>query len=220
VTDITSDCDADANVYSTHHYTATPEEAVKDVLRAGTDVDCGGFVQKNAAAALAKGIITKDDIDTRLKFLFRMRLRLGHFDPPGPLQQIPKTAICTPETIALARDGTAQGSVLLKNLAKTLPLKSGGKVAVIGPNANLSSAIAVSLSNKLSGNPLVLPLSAPVCVRIMTCSVPAGLTLTNSVGRAASRRATTAGATLAQDSTAPPATSLRTPQTRSRSTPQ
>ena len=68
-----------------------------------------------------------------------MRLRLGHFDPPGPLQQIPKTArrptilmrlillrvldsadciadrgsfqaICTDETIALARDGTIQGA--------------------------------------------------------------------------------------------------------------
>ena len=27
---ITSDCDADANVYNSHHYTATPEEAVRD----------------------------------------------------------------------------------------------------------------------------------------------------------------------------------------------
>ena len=75
---ITSDCDADANVFSTHHYTATPEEAVADVLHAGTDVDCGGFVQTHGASALAKGLITKGDIDTRLKYLFRMRIRLGH----------------------------------------------------------------------------------------------------------------------------------------------
>ena len=138
---ITSDCDADANVFSTHHYTATPEEAVADVLHAGTDVDCGGFVQTHGASALAKGLITKDDIDTRLKYLFRMRIRLGHFDPPGPLQQIPKTAVCTEETIALARDGTVQGSVMLKNADKTLPLTPKSKVAVIGPNANLSQAI-------------------------------------------------------------------------------
>ena len=38
---ITSDCDADGYVFSTHHYTATAEEAVADVLHAGTDVDCG-----------------------------------------------------------------------------------------------------------------------------------------------------------------------------------
>ena len=70
-------------------------------------------------------------------------LRLGHFDPPGPLQQIPKSAICTPETVALARDGTVQGSVLLKNARKALPLDpDGGTVAVIGPNSNLSSSIA------------------------------------------------------------------------------
>ncbi len=34
---VTSDCDADSDVYNTHHYTATPEEAVADVLHAGTD---------------------------------------------------------------------------------------------------------------------------------------------------------------------------------------
>lgn len=42
---VTSDCDADADVFNSHKYTATKEEAVRDVLRAGTDVDCGGFVQ-------------------------------------------------------------------------------------------------------------------------------------------------------------------------------
>ena len=62
-------------------------------------------------------------------------------DPPGPLQQIPKTAVCTEETIALARDGTVQGSVMLKNADKTLPLTPKSKVAVIGPNSNLSQAI-------------------------------------------------------------------------------
>ena len=138
---ITSDCDADANVYSTHHYTKTPEEAVADVLKAGTDVDCGGFVQMHGASALAKKLITEEDIDTRLKYLFRMRLRLGHFDPDGPLQEIPKEAICTPETIELARDGTRQGAVMIKNADKLLPLKAGGNVAVIGPNMNLSEAI-------------------------------------------------------------------------------
>ena len=52
---ITSDCDADADVYKSHHYTQTPEEAVRDVLRAGTDVDCTSFVGAHAASALKKG---------------------------------------------------------------------------------------------------------------------------------------------------------------------
>ncbi len=80
---MTSDCDADSDVFYSHHYTATPEEAVRVILRAGTDVDCGGFVQKFAGSALNKSLITVEDIDTRLKYLFRIRMRLGHFDPVG-----------------------------------------------------------------------------------------------------------------------------------------
>ena len=83
---ITSDCDADADVYNTHGYTDTPEEAVAAVLAAGTDVDCTSFVGNHAASALEQGLITLDDIDARLAMLFRVRMRLGHFDPPGPLQ--------------------------------------------------------------------------------------------------------------------------------------
>ena len=150
---ITSDCDADANVFSTHHYTATPEEAVADVLKAGTDVDCGGFVSQHAQSALDKKIITEADMDVRLRYLFRMRMRMGHFDRDGPLQAIPKTAICTPETIELARDGTRQGAVMLKNADKLLPLKPGGKVAVIGPNQNLSEAIGTYCKHTLQFPP-------------------------------------------------------------------
>ena len=32
---ITSDCDADSDVFYSHHYTSSPEEAVADVLRCG-----------------------------------------------------------------------------------------------------------------------------------------------------------------------------------------
>lgn len=86
-----------------------PIDAVADVLHAGTDVDCGGFVSQSettqtlidsvcllygpldrtdANASLINGTITVDDIDTVLKRLFRVRLRLGQFDPPGPLSTI------------------------------------------------------------------------------------------------------------------------------------
>ena len=47
---ITSDCDADSDVYNSHHYTRTPEEAVAAVLHAGTDIDCTSFVGQHAQA--------------------------------------------------------------------------------------------------------------------------------------------------------------------------
>ncbi len=38
---ITSDCGAVNNVYDSHHFTSTPEEAVKSVFSAGMDIECG-----------------------------------------------------------------------------------------------------------------------------------------------------------------------------------
>jgi len=141
---ITSDCDADADVFNHHHYTATPEETVREVLHAGTDVDCGGFVQSHAQSALDKGVIKEVDIDERLRYLFKVRMRLSHFDPVGPLDRIKTDVLCSDYALALARDGTAQGTTLLKNAKSLLPLDASSipSVAVIGPNSNLSEAIA------------------------------------------------------------------------------
>ena len=67
---------------------------VDAVLKAGTDVDCGGFVGKYVASALGNNTITEADIDERLEKLFRVRMRLSHFDPVGPLQGIGADQIC------------------------------------------------------------------------------------------------------------------------------
>jgi len=78
------------------------------------------------------------------RYLFRIRMRLGHFDPDGPLQQIPVSQICSDESIAVSMEGPRQSSALIKNMAKTLPLSAttAGKVFVTGPNANLSQSDA------------------------------------------------------------------------------
>lgn len=65
-------------------------------------------------------------------------MRLGHFDPPGPMQQLPLKDVCADETQAVASEGTAQSATLLKNVGGTLPLAPSQTVAVIGPNAMLS----------------------------------------------------------------------------------
>ena len=114
------------------------------------------------------GVITEADVETALQHLFSVRMReppdyrwdlgcilpkvpaisllwtgLGHFDPKGPLQEIPESAICSDEHAATARAGAAQGSTLLKNDGGALPLKKSlSSVAVIGPNGDLSKAIA------------------------------------------------------------------------------
>lgn len=134
--------DADSDVFFDHHYTNTTNEAVADILRAGTDVDCGGFMGKYAPWAYGNGTITDDDINTVLKRLFRVRIRLGHFDPPGPMSTIGPDQVCSAANIELARDGARQGTVMLKNTANTLPLSLANykskNAVVIGPNVFLN----------------------------------------------------------------------------------
>ncbi|GMH94018.1 hypothetical protein TrST_g4049 [Triparma strigata] len=142
---IVSDCDADSDVFNSHLYTDTPEETVRDVLRAGTDIDCGDFVGNNAQSALDKGVITEADIDERLTQAFRLRFRLQHFDPAGPLQSLSEDDIvCSDESIELSHDGLTQSAALLKNDAATLPFDQDSleDVLVIGPNYNLSQSTA------------------------------------------------------------------------------
>jgi beta-D-xylosidase 4 len=133
-----SQCDADGDAYDSHSETA--EEAVAKVLRAGTDNDCGTFVTEHAMSALNQSVITLEDIEARLRMMFRVRMRLTHFDPPGALQSIPTSVICSEEGQELARDGVAQAVALLKNANSTLPLSKATTktLAVIGPNAMLS----------------------------------------------------------------------------------
>ena len=101
---ITSDCGADVDVWAHHNYTKTPEEAAAAILRAGQDIDCGGLVSQYAASALQQGLITEADIDTPVSNLFRVRFRLGHFDPKTPLESIPPSEICSAESVELARE--------------------------------------------------------------------------------------------------------------------
>ena len=135
--------DADADVYNKHHYMNwTAEETVKGVLEAGTDVDCTSFVGKNGESALDKGLIDEALVDARLANLFRVRMRLGHFDPDGPLQQFKMDDVCSDYATSLANDGPVQAAALLKNVGGTLPFDAASvkTVAVLGPNANLSKA--------------------------------------------------------------------------------
>lgn len=158
---ITTDCDGYPQSYQYHNYSGSPEEGVRDMLRAGLDVDCafGSGIALDAqtvSSALRMGVVTEADVDKALTHLFMVRMRLGHFDRDSALQKIPESVICSEDHAATAREGATQGSTLLKNDANTLPLsKSLATVAVIGPNADLSQAIAGYYG---AGHPCAAPL--------------------------------------------------------------
>ena len=107
------------------------------------DVNCGSFMQTFAPHALANGTITEADLDVVLRRQFRLRLRLGHFDPPGALNAIGLDQICSPYALELARDAGRQSAVLAKNVGGVLPLAAGSfaSAVVIGPLISLTDTI-------------------------------------------------------------------------------
>jgi beta-glucosidase len=116
-------------------------EAAALAVKAGINV----FLDQHAGPvkeALAKGLLTEDDIVDRIKGNLRMRMRLGEFDPP---ELVPFSKITGkeepwygPQHKTLARTATQKSIVLLKNDKDLLPLNKLAvrSVAVIGVNGN------------------------------------------------------------------------------------
>ena len=81
-----------------------------------------------------------DEMFRQIQKKHNEEILIGHPDLHRVLKELVKLDAETKDT---KLDFTSQlASVMLKNLGSTLPLATGGKVAVIGPNANLSEAIA------------------------------------------------------------------------------
>jgi len=105
---VVSDCAAIYDIWANHQVVATPEEASARAVKAGCDLECGGQYY-TLARAVAKGLLTEQDIDQALRRIFESRFRLGMFDPDEkvPYAKTPITEVDSPEHAALALQGPA-----------------------------------------------------------------------------------------------------------------
>jgi len=136
---VVSDCGAIYDIYGSHKFVSTPEEAAALAVLAGCDLECGD-TYRYLKSAVQKGLLKESDIDVSLKRLFTARFKLGLFDPPEmvPYTQIPMSENDKPEHRELSLKAARESVVLLKNDRNILPLKKDIKtIAVIGPNANV-----------------------------------------------------------------------------------
>jgi beta-glucosidase len=129
--------------WNTHYY-ANYTEGDAAILKSGTDsftVDNGNNTNTVTAIknALAQGLIQVSDIDTAVRHILSIRVRLGEFDPDGgPYGGITSSVINAPEHRQLNRKVAGAAQVLLKNSGNTLPLDPAQtkNIAVVGPLEN------------------------------------------------------------------------------------
>ena len=137
---VVSDCDAIADIYRTHHYVETPEEAAAVAIKAGSDLNCGRTFSQSLMKAVEEKLISEEAIRNALVRVLTGRVLLGEFDAP---EAVPWSGL-TAEILEskghreLAREAGRQSLVLLKNEGNLLPLdkQSLKRIAVIGPMAS------------------------------------------------------------------------------------
>lgn len=122
-----------------HQYCNTYAEAAAAAIKAGIDciMDDSELVKKSIREALEQGLLSETDIDRAIRNVFRVRMRLGQFDPEAinPYAQITESVLYKQEHRELALKAARESVVLLKNENNMLPLDKERlqSAAVIGP---------------------------------------------------------------------------------------
>lgn len=123
-----------------HHYVDSYAKAVAGSIKSGVDsiTDDHEISLRALRDALEQGMLAESDLDRAIANSFRVRFRLGEFDPEelNPYAQVDEAKLCSAEHSALTLRATRENFVLLKN-SGLLPLgQNTGSVAVIGPLAD------------------------------------------------------------------------------------
>jgi hypothetical protein len=115
-----------------------PVEASAAALCAGLDVELptSECFAAGLGAALDAGLVAPDVLDTAVLRVLRLKFELGVFEQPYADEESRLLApLDAPAARALAREVAEQSIVLLANDG-VLPLATGQRVAVLGPNAD------------------------------------------------------------------------------------
>nr|WP_320058148.1 xylan 1,4-beta-xylosidase [uncultured Bacteroides sp.] len=137
---VVSDCGAISDFYTSHKVSSDAVHAASKGVLAGTDVECqwADHIYKKLPEAVAKGLITEEEINKHLLRVLIARFDLGEMDDDSLVSwsKIPLSIVNNDEHRKLALEMALKSMTLLQNKAELLPLKKSDKIAVIGPNAN------------------------------------------------------------------------------------
>ena len=133
---VSTDCDAAYNVFNPHMYAKNESSAAADSVRAGADIDCGTTYQFHLNESIARGEISRTEIETAVARLYTQLVMTGEFDGTNPYSHLNWNDVVHQNSWNTSYEAAVEGITLLKNDG-TLPLsKRIRSVAVIGPWAN------------------------------------------------------------------------------------
>ena len=137
---VVADCGAVSDFYTSHKVSSDAVHAASKGVWAGTDVECqwDNHIYKQLPDAVAKGLITEEEINKHLLKVLVGRFDLGEMDDDAlvPWSKIPMSIVNNDEHRKLALDMALKSMTLLQNKNDILPLSKSKKIAVVGPNAN------------------------------------------------------------------------------------
>ncbi len=132
-----SDLNAVNAIYATQHVAADPAEAAAMALKAGVDIDLGGYNYGGfLKEALRRCLVTEADINKAVRHVLQLKFDLGLFENPYVDEVLAETEVGKKENAQLAKQVALESATLLKNDG-ILPFGEHiNKVAIIGPNAD------------------------------------------------------------------------------------
>lgn len=140
---VLSDLGAIRRLYDTHHVAATPKDAVVLAINSGVDMQFYDFDHATFQNAIVTG--TKDGtlspaaLDRAVSSVLRVKFALGLFDHPMSDPTLFARVNRTQQHLDISLQSARQSMTLLKNDGHLLPIaKDIKRIAVIGPNANVS----------------------------------------------------------------------------------
>ena len=151
---VVSDCAAIVDVTNGHHNAPDIMHAAAISIAAGTDLSCSiwapGF--NTLGKAVKEGLVSEDLLTRSVERLYTARFELGLFDAPGqnPFDKISYAEDDSPAHNEASLKAAKKSIVLLKNTG-ILPLeKSSKRIAVIGPTADLITALEANYNGQAS----------------------------------------------------------------------
>lgn len=152
---VVSDLGAIKYIQTNHYAADSPKESIRQAVIAGVDMQfydfSNEFWQKTLVELVDEGKLTMEVINRAAGGVLRLKFLLGLFENPYTDENLIKERFHSKENQDIALEAGHKSICLLKNENNILPLdKSIKKIAVIGPNSNVSRLGGYSVKNKIA----------------------------------------------------------------------